>query len=79
MLLLRVTKPGSRRLLKSEYGLQIAPSLQVTGRRYISATRGDMFSCGRLTLERLVEVDDFIAELWKVHLAVKKEGVFQVH
>ena len=27
---------------------------------------------------RLVEVDDFIAELWKVHQAVKKEGYVQV-
>ena len=27
---------------------------------------------------RLVEVDDFIAELWKVHQAVKKEGYAQV-
>lgn len=27
---------------------------------------------------RLVEVDDFIADLWKVHQAVKKEGYVQV-
>lgn len=27
---------------------------------------------------RLVEVDDFIAKLWAVHLAVKKEGYVQV-
>lgn len=27
---------------------------------------------------RLVDVDDFIAELWKVHVAVKKEGYVQV-
>ncbi|KAG9994716.1 glutathione synthase, partial [Aureobasidium melanogenum] len=28
-------------------------------------------------VEELVEVDDFIAELWKVHQAVKKEGYVQ--
>lgn len=27
---------------------------------------------------RLIEVDDFIAKLWEVHLAVKKEGYVQV-
>jgi hypothetical protein len=27
---------------------------------------------------RLLEVDDFIADLWKVHQAVKKEGYVQV-
>lgn len=27
---------------------------------------------------RLVEIDDFMAGLWKVHLAVKKEGFAQV-
>ena len=31
-----------------------------------------MFPC------RLVEVDDFIAKLWDVHLALKKEGYVQV-
>lgn len=31
-----------------------------------------MFIC------RLIEVDDFIANLWNVHLAVKKEGFAQV-
>lgn len=29
-------------------------------------------------LIRLVEIDEFMAELWKVHLAVKKEGYAQV-
>jgi hypothetical protein len=28
---------------------------------------------------RLVEIDEFMAELWKVHLAVKKEGYVQVY
>ena len=28
---------------------------------------------------RLIEVDDFIAKLWDVHLAVKKEGYVQVN
>ena len=27
---------------------------------------------------RIIEVDDFIAELWKVHLKVKDEGYVQV-
>jgi hypothetical protein len=27
---------------------------------------------------RLLEVDDFIADLWKVHQAVKQEGYVQV-
>ena len=27
---------------------------------------------------RIVEVDDFIAKLWDVHLAVSKEGYVQV-
>jgi hypothetical protein len=29
-------------------------------------------------MARLLEVDDFIADLWKVHQAVKKEGYVQV-
>lgn len=29
-------------------------------------------------LNRLVEIDDFMAGLWKVHLAVKAEGYAQV-
>jgi glutathione synthase len=29
-------------------------------------------------LRRLVEIDDFMAGLWKVHLAVKSEGYAQV-
>ena len=29
-------------------------------------------------LLRLVEIDEFMAELWKVHLAVKKQGYVQV-
>ena len=29
-------------------------------------------------LARLVDVDDFIANLWNIHLAVKKEGYVQV-
>ncbi|KAI6855463.1 hypothetical protein KC334_g22364, partial [Hortaea werneckii] len=28
-------------------------------------------------VEELVEIDEFMAELWKVHLAVKKEGYAQ--
>ena len=31
-----------------------------------------------LIYARLVEVDDFIANLWNVHLAVKQEGYAQV-
>ena len=27
---------------------------------------------------RLIEIDDFMASLWKVHLAVKAEGYAQV-
>lgn len=27
---------------------------------------------------RLLEIDDFIENLWKIHLAVKKEGYAQV-
>ena len=27
---------------------------------------------------RLIEIDDFMASLWKVHLQVKKEGYAQV-
>ena len=27
---------------------------------------------------RLLDIDDFIADLWKVHLAVKAEGFVQV-
>ncbi|KAK0840335.1 Glutathione synthetase [Friedmanniomyces endolithicus] len=30
------------------------------------------------TVEELVDIDDFIAQLWKVHLAVKQEGYAQV-
>lgn len=30
------------------------------------------------TLIRLVEVDDFVAKLWQVHVDVKKEGYVQV-
>ena len=29
-------------------------------------------------LSRLIDVDDFIAKLWEVHLSVKKEGYVQV-
>ena len=36
------------------------------------------FGIGCLTHVRLLDVDDFIAELWKVHLAVKEEGYVQV-
>jgi glutathione synthase len=32
-----------------------------------------------LTSSRILEVDEFIAELWKVHLKVKEEGYVQVH
>jgi len=32
----------------------------------------------RLTDYRIVEVDQFIAELWNVHLKVKEEGYVQV-
>lgn len=31
-----------------------------------------------MRLLRLVDIDEFMAELWKVHLAVKKEGYVQV-
>ena len=27
---------------------------------------------------RLVDIDEFISDLWKVHLAVKEEGFVQV-
>ncbi len=27
---------------------------------------------------RLIEIDDFMADLWKVHLKVKEEGYAQV-
>jgi hypothetical protein len=27
---------------------------------------------------RIIEVDEFIAELWQIHLKVKKEGYVQV-
>ncbi len=36
----------------------------------------------RLIFPRLVELDEFIAKLWDVHLTVKKEGyvqVFKIH
>ncbi len=33
---------------------------------------------GILMMCRIVEVDEFIAELWKVHLKVKEEGYVQV-
>ncbi len=29
-------------------------------------------------MDRLIDVDDFIAKLWEIHLAVKKEGYVQV-
>lgn len=32
-----------------------------------------------LTFGRIIEVDQFIADLWQVHLKVKKEGYVQVH
>ena len=28
---------------------------------------------------RIADVDDFIAQLWKIHVAVQKEGYTQVH
>lgn len=28
--------------------------------------------------DRLLEIDDFVADLWKVHLKVKEEGYAQV-
>ena len=31
-----------------------------------------------LIIRRIVEVDEFIAELWRVHLKVKEEGYSQV-
>jgi hypothetical protein len=31
-----------------------------------------------LTRSSLIEVDEFIAELWKVHVKVKEEGYVQV-
>jgi hypothetical protein len=38
------------------------------------------FGFGHLTLTFLsiIEVDEFIAELWRVHLKVKEEGYVQV-
>lgn len=30
-------------------------------------------------VSRLIEIDDFMAGLWKVHLAVKSEGYAQVN
>jgi hypothetical protein len=32
----------------------------------------------RLTRNRILEVDEFIAQLWQVHLKVKEEGYVQV-
>ena len=32
----------------------------------------------RLTRNRILEVDGFIAQLWQVHLKVKEEGYVQV-
>jgi hypothetical protein len=32
----------------------------------------------RFTKDRLIEVDEFIAKLWQVHLKVKEEGYVQV-
>lgn len=34
--------------------------------------------CSLIHVYSLAEVDDFIAKLWEVHLAVKKEGYTQV-
>ncbi len=35
-------------------------------------------SCTLSDAFRILEVDEFIAELWKVHLKVKSEGYVQV-
>lgn len=34
--------------------------------------------CSLIRMYSLAEVDEFIAKLWQVHLAVKKEGYTQV-
>lgn len=34
------------------------------------------FECSDIS--RIIDVDDFIAELWKIHQKVKKEGYIQV-
>lgn len=41
-------------------------------------------SCGNVDLKnlilfyRLIDIDDFVAKLWRTHLEVKKEGYVQV-
>lgn len=32
----------------------------------------------KLIMRRILEIDEFIAQLWKVHLQVKQEGYTQV-
>ena len=40
--------------------------------------RASHSSVSNIFLARLVDVDDFMANLWSIHLAVKKEGYVQV-
>ena len=34
---------------------------------------------GRKSDRRLVEVDDFVRQLWELYIEIKKEGIAQVH
>lgn len=50
---------------------------------FISWTRpqdeGSLIDIMFLTNKRLLDIDDFIENLWKIHVQVKSEGYVQVH
>jgi hypothetical protein len=37
-----------------------------------------LINCSILTIARLLDIDDFIENLWKIHEQVKSEGYVQV-
>ena len=69
-------KNGSRRLCRSK--VLLAALLSYLCRLLVRALWLLRLLSAFLTLNRVVEVDDFIAGLWRIHLAVKKEGYVQV-
>ncbi|KAM5456319.1 Glutathione synthetase [Microsporum audouinii] len=57
-------------------GYESAVSVQTTYNQLYASITGNVEWLGGI-IEELVDVDDFVAGLWKVHLAVKSEGYVQ--
>lgn len=66
------TKTFYKQLLKSKLSLDFSFPFAVTQYSHFQKWGGDS------QIYRIIEVDEFIAELWQVHLKVREEGYTQV-